>query len=131
MSNLVIQAPNHPDYATPLQNPDGTTNPPWWRFWAALPNQDTIICTQATFPTLNNYIAGRLIYVADYGHTIYWDGQTAEFADGGNGFRVQASRLPASIGWHACDGSTQNVLNADGSVTATVLPTAAGYYFRL
>lgn len=83
-----------------------------------------VICTQPTFPTLANLIPQTFIYVTDYTHLIYWDGATPQFV-GDNPGRIDGFMVNPGLGWALCDGSGANYLNANGTITAIVLPDFA------
>lgn len=90
--------------------------------------------TQSSLPKLTQAEAGYLYFVSDFNHTLQWNGSGWGWAPGeeGNGFAVlYPLAAPTTIGWHLCDGTTQNQLNADGTVSAVLLPTIANTYFRL
>src|SRR5882724_7157206 len=84
------------------------------------PAPQILICTQATFPTLAGNGA-TFVYVADYGHMIWFDGSVTTFADGGSDYYVLAAQAPNTIGWHEVDGSTVSFLNADGTLSSKTL----------
>ena len=87
--------------------------------------------TQATLPNLTTADAGALIHVTDYNHVLQWTGSGWEWGpgDAGGGFIQGFLTAPVSTGWKICDGSTANMLNGDGTVTAVKLPdyTTAAY----
>lgn len=77
---------------------------------------------------LGSHDAGFLADVTDFLHTLRWNGTSWAFADGGSGQVAQFLADPGT-GWHICDGSNVNRLNADGSISSVTLPdyTTAAY----
>lgn len=88
-----------------------------------------VFCTQATFPVLANLPGPTLIIVTDYGHSIYWDGTTPVFVDGGNCF-IALFDIDPGAGWHLLDG-TANVpyLKADGTLGTYTVENATTAFF--
>ena len=87
--------------------------------------------TQATLPTLTAADKGFLAVVTDYNHLLEWNGTAWEWGPGENGSGYVEAFLaaPTSVGWHLCDGSTVNQLNANGTISPVTLPnyTTASY----
>jgi hypothetical protein len=74
---------------------------------------------------------GFLINVSDYAHILKWTGTGWTWGPGdpGSGYIAPFLSAPTQAGWHLCDGSTVQRLNADGTLTSVVLPnyTTAAY----
>jgi len=92
--------------------------------------------TQAQLPAnLQNVDAGYLYRVTDFSHFLQWTGAAWTWAPGelGSGYVVLfPNGAPNPItGWHLCDGSMQNQLNADGTITSVNVGTIANSYYRL
>src|SRR6266567_430934 len=112
-----------PPIRTKLLNPDGTMSQPWIKW---LQTTQTIInstlgsaqdVTQANLPSLSASSVGALYYVTDYDHLLYWTGQAWVWAPGENGSGYIANfpqGVNPGVGWHLCDGSQVEKLNADG-----------------
>lgn len=87
--------------------------------------------TSTTLPTLNMSDAGFLVVVTDFNHVLQWTGTAWTWGPGdiGSGYIDAFLSAPTAAGWHLCDGSTVNRLNADGSVSTVTLPnyTTASY----
>jgi hypothetical protein len=62
--------------------------------------------------------------VSDYGHNLQWNGEAWQWAPGeiGSGFFGLFLAAPSTAGWHLCDGSTVNMLNANATLSQVVLP---------
>ncbi len=72
--------------------------------------------------------AGTRIQVIDYGHVLVWDGSKLDFdpLDAGSNYFVMAPAAPKSVGYHLCDGSVVQFLQADGNLSpAVTLPNLA------
>jgi hypothetical protein len=81
--------------------------------------------TQSNLPTnLTVNQKGFLISVSDYAHILRWTGSGWTWGPGdpGSGYIAPFLSAPTQTGWHLCDGSTVNKLNADGTLTSVVLP---------
>lgn len=85
------------------------------------------IVTQSTFPPdLTQLSASTFLYVSDFAHWLFYDGTVTSFADGGSNYYAVATAAPATVGWHAVDGSTVTYLLANGSLgTRTLANTVA------
>lgn len=84
--------------------------------------------------TLTAADAGQLIYVSDYEHLMKWDGSALDFAPGddGSGYIGIFRTTPNHGIWQVCDGSSVNVLNADGTVTSITSPNySTASYLKL
>lgn len=81
---------------------------------------EIIVCTQATFPTLTSGSIPVFIFVSDYVHLLYWDGTTSVFCGDQSGC-ISLWESDPGIGYHLCDGSTVNRLNANGSTDPVTL----------
>lgn len=94
-----------------------------------------ITTAQASIPTrFGTADQGTLVYVSDYAHQLIWTGTAFTWAPGelGSGFVVEFPDTPSpATGWQACDGSTVNKLNADGTISSVTVPNEAGKYYRL
>lgn len=86
---------------------------------------ETTVCTQATFPVLSGLFPG-FIYVSDYAHTIYWDGTTPSFTDGGSDYYVIGQHQSGTFGWAECQGQTVSYLKPDGTLGSKTLPNRSG-----
>lgn len=89
--------------------------------------------TQVQIPAdLDTNDAGFEMNVTDYAHRLSWSGTQWGWAAGdiGSGYIVRFVIAPQA-GWKACDGSSNvRYLKADGSFALTVVPVAAGNWFR-
>jgi len=83
--------------------------------------QQVLIRTQAMFPSSATLQANSFVYVTDYYHLLFWDGATFNFCGDPSNIYIVADVSPGN-GWHACDGSIVNYLNANGTLTAKTLP---------
>lgn len=116
---------------TPFVDAKGNINPIWVKW---LQNATQAINspiglvhqhTQADLPTdLQKGNTGYLAYVSDYGHLLTWTGTAWAWAPGELGSDYVEAFLsgPTGAGWHLCDGSVVQRLNADGTLTAVTLP---------
>lgn len=120
-----------PPIRTQFLNADGTLSQPWVKWLQAtqvivnssLGNVQDVM--QADLPNLPASSAGALYYVTDYDHLMYWTGKGWVWAPGENGSGYVANfpqGVNPGVGWHVCDGSTQNMMNADGTLTQIQLP---------
>lgn len=83
-------------------------------------SQPFIFCTQSTFPSAGSLTDPTIIYVKDYAHFILYTGGTFSFMGDQSGC-VSLWENDPGTGYHLCDGSTVNRLNADGTVTSVTL----------
>jgi hypothetical protein len=74
--------------------------------------------TQATIPPSTS--TGTILWVSDYNHLIRWSGTAWQMVDGGNG-QIAFFTADPGLGWHLCDGSTVNFLNADCVSLGTII----------
>lgn len=86
-------------------------------------SQQIVVYTQAQYAVA--YAAGLgtdalFVFVSDYVHMIYWDGSAANFAGDQSGC-ISLWESDPGTGYHLCDGSTVNRLNADGTITGVTL----------
>lgn len=86
---------------------------------------------------LNSSNVGFLIWVTNYNHLLRWSGTAWDFAPGYERsnwyalFEATGPQPPMGSGWVLADGSTVNVLNADGTITSVTIQTIADTYFRI
>lgn len=80
--------------------------------------------TLANLPVLTSEDSGFIVYVTDFNHTLQWDGTTWQWGpgDSGSGYFGFFLQAPTAGGWHLCDGSSVEMLNADGTTTLVALP---------
>lgn len=108
---------------------DGAPTKEFWWFLNQLLQtgqaSQLLISAQSDFPVLDQSNANTFIYVPDFAHLIFWDGDTPQFADGGNDYYVIGQRSTNSPGWHLVDGSTVPFLKADGTLGSKTLLNAA------
>lgn len=108
---------------------DGVPSKEFWWFLNQLlqgtQGSQFIVSAQTDFPVLDQSNANTFIYVPDFAHIIFWDGDTPQFADGGNDYYAIGQRSTASPGWHLVDGSTVPYLKADGTLGSKTLLNAA------
>lgn len=89
---------------------------------------------QASLPTdLGTYDFGAVWAVTDYYHLLKWTGSTWTFQEGdGSGHVVMGKpdgSAPNGGLWGLCDGSSYNVLNANGTLTNTATQNLTGEVF--
>lgn len=72
---------------------------------------------------------GVLIFLADYGHLLRWDGAAWEWGPGddGSGY-IQDFLVDPGVGWVLCDGATSDYLTVTPTVAAVpiTLPNDPG-----
>lgn len=80
--------------------------------------------TLANLPVLTSEDSGFIVYVTDFNHTLQWDGTAWQWGpgDSGSGYFGFFLQAPTAGGWHLCDGSSVEMLNADGTTTLVALP---------
>jgi hypothetical protein len=91
----------------------------------------------ATLGRQKSVDTGALAWVSDYAHMLQasLSGSTYSWVRGrgdpehSDTFQYFGA-APADAGWHACDGSTVNFLNYDGTTGARTLPGATAVYIK-
>ena len=84
-------------------------------------------CVQANLPAdLGAHDAGFLAEVSDYAHLLQWTGTVWKWGNGGadqsGRYEFRGDTPNPATGWHLCDGSIVNRLNANGALTPVTLP---------
>ena len=118
--------------ATPFLDSNGKISQPWVKYLQNATQQinaplgSDVETLQANLPAnLTANAAGYLAYVTDYAHLLLWNGAGWQWGPGENGSGYVANFLEGAgpgVGWHACDGSQQNVLQSDGTLKLVTLP---------
>jgi len=105
--------------------------------WAWVYAAGTMKCEQSGLPVdLGANDRYFIANVTDYRHKLIWGnedptgaysaGWDFESGDGGSNLFVDTGgSAPAGKGWHACDGSTVNYLESNGSLGSVTLPNCA------
>jgi hypothetical protein len=123
-----------PPIRTPVVDKNGSATFPWVKWWQQAqqeinaPIGQVLQVTQANLPTnWGAENAGETVYVTNYAHLLIWTGSGWMWGPGeiGSGYVMDFLQGQApGAGWHACDGSVVNQLNANGTLTQVQLPQA-------